>query len=294
MRDTADLVADAQRDRRALSLDGVAFSNLVRRFQDMAFACAFAGTGDDSLAADITQEAFLKAWRNLDQLANPAAFPGWLRQIVRRCAADQRRSSGHIVENPVEIEQIAGPMPGPEETAAGAETKTEVRVALQSLPEPLRETLVLHYMDGHRVADVADFLSISVPAAKKRLERGRTAMKDRLEEKIRESVRAMRPSRGSQLLDGVNLRVSFETAARMGQITLLEAMLVDGIDVNERDVADRTLLHWAVETSHLEAAELLLKAGADQNLRDSSGVSPRHIAQASGNSALLGMLNEYK
>jgi hypothetical protein len=185
-------------------------------------------------------------------------------------------------------------MPGPERALDGQETQGEIRSAVLGLPPTLKETVLLHYMDGYRVADVAQFLGISVAAAKKRLERGRIAVKGKLEDRIKGAVQTIRPSSQGRLLEGVTLRVSFETAARLGQISLLEAMLVDGIDVNERDAANRTLLHWAVETQHLEATEILLRAGADQHMRDSTGVSPRHMAQASGNRALLGLLNEHK
>ena len=69
--------------------DVAAFSELVRRYQDVAFASAYARLGDRQLAEDAVQEAFLTAFRQLDQLRNEAAFPAWLRSIVhRQCQAD--------------------------------------------------------------------------------------------------------------------------------------------------------------------------------------------------------------
>lgn len=64
-----------------------AFSELVIRFQDLAFGCAYAVLGDTHLAQDVTQEAFIAAYHNLAQLREPRAFPGWLRRIIlTRCA----------------------------------------------------------------------------------------------------------------------------------------------------------------------------------------------------------------
>ena len=60
-----------------------AFAVLVSRFQDMAFAYALGLLGDPHQAEDAAQEGFIAAWQNLASLKEPAAFPGWFRQIVR-------------------------------------------------------------------------------------------------------------------------------------------------------------------------------------------------------------------
>ena len=59
-----------------------AFCELVRMFQDMAYASAYAVLGDFCLAEDAAQEAFVSAWQKLSQLHEPEAFPGWFRRIV--------------------------------------------------------------------------------------------------------------------------------------------------------------------------------------------------------------------
>jgi DNA-directed RNA polymerase specialized sigma24 family protein len=59
--------------------DGVAVERLVRRFQDLAVACAFGWLGDLDQAPDSAQEAFVVALGRLDQLQDPRAFPGWFR-----------------------------------------------------------------------------------------------------------------------------------------------------------------------------------------------------------------------
>ena len=66
----------------------------------MAFACAFAVLGDVYLAQDTAQEAFIVAWQKLEQLREPAAFPGWFKRIVltqynrlTRCKALWKNSS---------------------------------------------------------------------------------------------------------------------------------------------------------------------------------------------------------
>src|SRR5215475_7985308 len=78
----APLIARATAARAARAEKSQAFGEIVRRFQDFAFACAYAMLGDFHLAEDAAQEAFLSAWRNLDQLRKPEAFPGWFKRII--------------------------------------------------------------------------------------------------------------------------------------------------------------------------------------------------------------------
>ena len=77
--------------RRAIEGDKGAFVDLTRRFQQFAFGSALAQVGDFQKAEDIVQEAFVAAWLALPTLAEPAAFPGWLRGIVRHHAFRVRR-----------------------------------------------------------------------------------------------------------------------------------------------------------------------------------------------------------
>src|SRR5882672_440449 len=72
--------------RRASGGDVAAFVDLTRRFQHFAFGSALALVRDFQQAEDVVQEAFVAAWKALPTLAEPAAFPGWLRGIVRHHA----------------------------------------------------------------------------------------------------------------------------------------------------------------------------------------------------------------
>lgn len=320
MNDVAWHVSAAIEEKHHLELGHPAFGWLVRRFQDMAYGYACALLSDPTAAADVAQESLITAWRKLDQLSDPSAFPGWFRTIVRRTAfRELKRMRRRPVPEDENAEstsrdgQVLRPAPGagfypvvrpdsmlpasktPEYEALRSESIEEVRAAMARLPESLRTAVVLYYVDGYEIVEVAEFLGIGAAAVKKRLQRGRDAMRDELEEKIKGSVRERLPSRDGRVLEAVDLYTSFAVAAQLGQISLLEAMLVDGIDVNERDARGRTLLHWAVETRHYEAVELLLKNGADQHLRDREGVSPRHLAQAEPSfGGIQEMLNGYK
>jgi DNA-directed RNA polymerase specialized sigma24 family protein len=82
VKDVDDFVLTAADPDKPPAARREAFGELVIRFQDMAFACAFAVLGDVYLAQDAAQEAFIVAWQKLGQLREPAAFPGWFKRIV--------------------------------------------------------------------------------------------------------------------------------------------------------------------------------------------------------------------
>src|SRR5215467_4376710 len=124
-RATAARAAQAEKHR--------AFGEIVRRFQDLAFGCAYAVLGDFQMAEDAAQEAFIVAWRNLDQLRQPEAFPGWFKRIVlTQC---NRMTRGKHLEtisfeaalNVVSLERE------PQEAAELNETRVRVLAAIQSL-----------------------------------------------------------------------------------------------------------------------------------------------------------------
>ena len=287
-----ELVRQALDQKRRLELDNAGFSELVLRFQDMAFGYACAITGDPNRSQDIVQESFLRAWEHLHQLNNPDAFPGWFRQIVRRAALDLIAREPHTSLSVDAEAGLASTIGGPMEDLLARESAGEIQEAISGLPETLRTSVVLYYVDGYTHQEIADFLEISLSAVKKRMQRGRDQMRRNLEERIRRTVGEMKPSNDGRLLATVNIYTNFSIAGQLGQITLLEAMLVDGIDVNELDAMGRSLLHWAVESAHVDAVELLLRNGADPDVRDHEGRTPRDIASEHDDKPILGMLDE--
>ena len=106
MRELESLVAEV----RAGQLG--AYTEIVRRFQDMAVGYAHALLGDFHLAEDAAQEAFLQAYLDLAKLDQAAAFPGWFRRIVfKSCDRIRRKKSLHAV--PLDDWALATPERGP-------------------------------------------------------------------------------------------------------------------------------------------------------------------------------------
>ena len=77
------------------------FGQIVVRYQDMAYGCAYAVLGDFHLAEDAAQEAFVEAYRKPADLREPKAFPGWFRKVVlKHCDRFVRRKRVPTVRQP--------------------------------------------------------------------------------------------------------------------------------------------------------------------------------------------------
>src|SRR5690349_4197234 len=169
LRDVRSLVQEATDPRRPSGERHEAFGELVARFQDMAFACAFSVLGDFYLAEDAAQEAFITAWQRLGQLRAPEAFAGWLRRIVlTQCSRLTRGKRLQIV--PLESGSGAPSAgPNPHAAAESRELQTRVLSAIKALPENERQVVTLFYVDGYTQADIGEFLQLPVSTVNKRL-----------------------------------------------------------------------------------------------------------------------------
>jgi RNA polymerase sigma factor (sigma-70 family) len=171
MSDYAALVERAQSSdpaqRRA------AFDQLVGQFQGAAYRQAYAILGDAQLAEDVTQDAFLSAYRNIDQLRDPLAFPGWLRRIVQtQCNRVLRRSA--LDEEPLEARwDLESGTPPVEALIEASELTASLRSAVQDLPHHERVVTEGFYLRGESQKEVAERLGIPLTTVKKRLQYAR-------------------------------------------------------------------------------------------------------------------------
>jgi RNA polymerase sigma-70 factor (ECF subfamily) len=201
----AALVRAAQRG------DASAWPALIDRFEDIAVASAVGLSGDLDEAPDIAQEAFVLAFRHIDDLQDPAAFPAWLLRLVRTATnrRTRRRRPAAVPLDAVPSDDgmssaLMDPAAGPEEVVLAALTAAEVRAAVERLAEGERCVVALHYLGGMPYAEVAAFLGITVPAAKKRAWSARSRLKELLP-MVADALAAARPSGTESFRDTILL-----------------------------------------------------------------------------------------
>lgn len=132
-------------------------------------------TRDPDVAADLIQDAWVRASRSIEQWRGDAPLASWLRRIIHNLAIDSARRS--VREVPVEVVEQrwrddeysvdAGVV------AERAQTREELEDALARLPFIYRSVVMLHDIEGWTVAEIAELLEVGLPAAKQRLRRGR-------------------------------------------------------------------------------------------------------------------------
>ena len=162
----ADLVVEARAGGGAASDP---FGELVRRYQRMVYALALSLVRPAD-ADDVAQDAFLRAFRNLDLLADPAKFGVWLRRITFGVAIDHVRSdrarNGSVVtigerEDSIgPLVEVPDPTPSPLDRVEQREVVGSVLAALERMPARYRVPLTLYHIDGLTHAKVARTLGV--------------------------------------------------------------------------------------------------------------------------------------
>jgi RNA polymerase sigma-70 factor (ECF subfamily) len=160
--DLGSVVVAAQRGDRA------AFGELYRRFHRAVHGVLLSRV-PYSDAADLVQETFATALARLPQLADPAAFAGWLMSIARNKAVDHYRGKKPVDE----LVDVAVPAPRAAEVA-------EALAALRALPEAYRETLVLRLVEGLTGPEIAEQTGLSAGSVRVNLHRGMKLLRERL------------------------------------------------------------------------------------------------------------------
>jgi RNA polymerase sigma-70 factor (ECF subfamily) len=173
---------DGELLNRARAGDRLAFSDLVRIHQDEVFTLALRLVADRELAADVSQEAFVRAWRALPKFRGDAKFSTWIHRITVNVAWTQRRRQRKHRADPIDEAFTEPPADtiSPERAAESAALKERLQEALRNLSESLRIVVVLKDIYGWSHGEIAEHLDISVPAAKVRLHRGRKQLRAEL------------------------------------------------------------------------------------------------------------------
>ncbi len=176
--DDADLVALARTGNRE------AFEELVRRHQHGVFTLALRLVNDRELAADVAQDAFIRAWRGLPGFRGDAAFKTWIHRITVNAAwtlkkrAVRHRATPLDDAPPVVDATLTADL---ERAGENLELRERLRSALDRLPRPQRTVVVLKDIYGWTHVEIAEALGITVTAAKVRLHRAHQRLRADLE-----------------------------------------------------------------------------------------------------------------
>jgi RNA polymerase sigma factor (sigma-70 family) len=176
--------------RRATGGDMQAFVELTRRFQHFAFGTALALVHDFQKAEDVVQDAFMAAWSALPSLADPKAFPAWLRGIVRHHAFRVLRRKDLEVAPLADADRVASEEAAPDHRLEQRQRAAAVMASMADLPDGLREPAMLFFVHECSHQDIANFLGLSVATVNNRVHAARTKLKRRMLTMVAETLQA--------------------------------------------------------------------------------------------------------
>jgi len=176
---------------KCLEDDPAAFGLLVDKYKGSIFALAYSKLGNFHDAEDVTQEAFIKAYRKLKTLKNRDNFLAWLYAITSNLCKDwirsrERRFDYEIVKE--EIDRLSM------ESYRDDKACELLSDALDSLPDAYRQVLMLYYLGGMNGKEIARFLGTSQNAIMLRLSRARSQLREEMVTMMRETYEAQKLS----------------------------------------------------------------------------------------------------
>ncbi len=175
---SASPAVDAALLDRIVAGDETAFSALVDRHYSLVFRLSARVLGNAADAEDVTQEAFVKLWRNPPELRNQAALKGWLVRVARNLAIDRLRRARNTSDS--ELELLVDPSTAPDGHLRHGQAADEVSAALAQLPERQRTALQLTYFEALGNQETASIMDVSVEAVESLLSRARRSLRTML------------------------------------------------------------------------------------------------------------------
>lgn len=177
--------ADAQPDRAA-------FAELLKRYQSHLNRLFYHLAPDWQERADLTQEVWIRVYRNLHRLQEPAKFRGWLSRIATNLFYDELRKRKRVnpplsLDAPRFIEdgemswELPDDAPSPSDDLATQEFYDHLQTAIAELPETFRTTIVLREIEGLPYEDIAAMTGVSLGTVKSRIARARLKLQSVLQ-----------------------------------------------------------------------------------------------------------------
>ena len=188
-------LSDDELVARARAGDVAAFEELIGRHEEKVYRLAMRFTRNETDAAEILQETFLSAWRNLEGFQGKAQFASWLYRVAVNAALmllrSRKRHPQVAVEDVTpealgEAVQDAGPGLGagtdwsrrPDEQFQSGELRRQIQAAVDQLPESQRSVFLMRDVDGLSTEETGELLGLSLPTVKTRLHRARLALRE--------------------------------------------------------------------------------------------------------------------
>jgi len=165
--------------RRAQAGDKAAFERLISPHMNRFYGLAYQMMGNAEDAADVTQDAMIKAYRALGTYRGDAEVFTWIARIIRNTALDELKRAVRKHEDPVDVIPET-PVHTLERRAEENELQHLMGEAIDGLSTKLRDPLIMYDIEGYSYEEIATILEINIGTVKSRLNRARESLKTKL------------------------------------------------------------------------------------------------------------------
>ena len=174
------------------------FTEVVRRYQSHINKLLYHLAPDWQDRNDLAQEVWVRVYKNIKKLKDPAKFKGWLSRITSNLFYDELRKRKRVA-TPLSLDaprktsdgqmdwDIASGDPSPDDDLATAEFYDKLRNAIAQLPEAFRTTIVLREIEGMPYEDIAKITGVSLGTVKSRIARARLKLQATLKNYLDET-----------------------------------------------------------------------------------------------------------
>lgn len=154
--------------------DEGAMHALYNRYAPRVYAVVRRIAGEDGLADDWAQEAWVRAFRALPGFRGDAAFSTWLHRVAVNSALQGKRKRGR---HDGREEPLPAVLPGPEHSRDSTVLRISLERAMERLPDGMRRVLVLHDVEGFTHEEIGEMLGIAAGTSKSQLSKARAKMR---------------------------------------------------------------------------------------------------------------------
>lgn len=169
-------MTETQLIRQACEGDGLAVRTLYERYAPRVFAVVRRIAGDDDLAQDYAQEAWIRAIRALPTFRGDARFSTWLHRIAVNSALQALRKAETRTRREAPMPEAVPVNPAEGDVLLG----DLLERAMDSLPNGMRQVLILHDVEGYTHEEIGEFLGVTSGTSKSQLFKARSKMRDAL------------------------------------------------------------------------------------------------------------------
>ncbi|GAK04540.1 RNA polymerase sigma factor SigW [Geomicrobium sp. JCM 19037] len=169
--------------------DPEAFAQIVEAYKDKVYQIAYRMVGNAQEAQDVAQEAFIRAYTNIDRYDTNRKFSTWLFRIATNLSIDKLRKKKPDYSLDAEVSgtegldgysQLAATDALPDEQVVTLEWQASIQEEINALPPKYRAAIILKYMEDLSLQEMSEILDLPVGTIKTHVHRGREALRKRL------------------------------------------------------------------------------------------------------------------